>query len=241
MNNILDAAPKITGLMTFQKRLSVLGADVSNLNDVFLEMFFIAVIGFMVGGMINIYAFHGSQRKNALLDYLAFYYKDIKYVGVELLCILALMLLYAKWGLNGQFIGNSVLLFFLIAAAAVDIQKKIIPNKLILTGSAAGVLMLPVNDRVTWLSALLAVLLIGGMLWIVAVISKGGFGLGDVKLLGCIGLFLGLEQTLSALVLSLLLSAAWGLVLITVKRSNKNKQIPFAPFVLVGTFMAILL
>ena len=71
--------------------------------------------------------------------------------------------------------------------------------------------------------------------------TKGDLGMGDVKLFACVGLYLGLEKVMQAMFYSAILSGIIGIVLIIISVSNKKKIMPFAPFMLVGTLVAILL
>jgi leader peptidase (prepilin peptidase)/N-methyltransferase len=66
-----------------------------------------------------------------------------------------------------------------------------------------------------------------------------GMGLGDVKLAGLMGLFLGFPQILVAFYLAFLTGATVGVILILVKRKKMKSQIAFGPFLVVATFMAL--
>lgn len=73
--------------------------------------------------------------------------------------------------------------------------------------------------------------------------SRGGFGLGDVKLGGVIGLGLGLAgatTAASAFVLGFLIGALWSLGLIVTRRAGLRTHIPFGPFMLVGAWIVVL-
>lgn len=201
----------------------------------------IAIIGLMAGSVINLYVFGTSETKHRLPAYFGLFYKRSEYIVTELLSITLLLLLYRKYQLSGQLLSYSILLLLLTAAAVIDIRKQIIPDKLVLAGFAVGLIMLFINDHINWLSAVLAVIIVSGPLLLISVVTKEAIGMGDVKLLTFTGIFLGLEKIVSALMLSLFLSGAVGLILITIKLSNRSKKIPFAPFVLVGTLLVMLL
>ena len=64
-------------------------------------------------------------------------------------------------------------------------------------------------------------------------------GVGDVKLAFFMGLFLGFPKILVALFLSFLIGAAIGLGLVTVGKKTLKSEVPFAPFLVTGTFLAM--
>jgi leader peptidase (prepilin peptidase)/N-methyltransferase len=77
-----------------------------------------------------------------------------------------------------------------------------------------------------------------------ALIYPAGIGWGDVKLSGVLGLYLGwlgVGPLVAGLFLGYLLAALVGLVLLAARRATRRSQIPFGPFLLGGTLIAILL
>src|SRR6266545_2115990 len=81
------------------------------------------------------------------------------------------------------------------AAAAIDLHHRIIPNRILypsLAAFAVAVAALWVAGRgVSLAGAAMGLLAYGGALLVVAVVSRSGMGMGDVKLAGLVGLVLG--------------------------------------------------
>jgi leader peptidase (prepilin peptidase) / N-methyltransferase len=76
-----------------------------------------------------------------------------------------------------------------------------------------------------------------------ALIYPAGVGLGDVKLSGIIGLYLGwlgVRPLVGGLFLGYVLAAVVGLALLATRRANRKTQVPFGPFLLAGALIAIL-
>ena len=69
-------------------------------------------------------------------------------------------------------------------------------------------------------------------------ISRGGLGEGDVKLTPCLGLWLGFENTLVALLLSFVIGAIIGLAYMRLKNKKMNFAIPFGPFLCLGALIS---
>lgn len=79
------------------------------------------------------------------------------------------------------------------------------------------------------------------MLLLVYFISKGGVGMGDVKLLGTVGSYVGISSIMPVAFLTVLVSAFYSIALLLLKKISLKEEIPFAPFVLAGTILTIAL
>ena len=132
------------------------------------------------------------------------------------------------------------IIILLAAAAIIDIRKKRIPDKLVLAGTVAGLAFVLIDPQREFLSSILGGATAGLVLLLIHYITKGGLGLGDVKLFGCSGIFLGLEGTVSAMLISAVLSGLFSMVLICLNPDNKKSEIPFAPFILAGVLAVII-
>lgn len=137
-------------------------------------------------------------------------------------------------------VSNVVVFILLIAASIIDIRERRIPDILIIAGVVAGFILKLYNPEHGVVDGL-----VGGstavlVLLLIYYSTKGGIGLGDVKLFGCIGVYLGLESTVSAMLIAAFLSGLFSLVLICLNRDNRKREIPFAPFIMAGALAAII-
>ncbi len=73
----------------------------------------------------------------------------------------------------------------------------------------------------------------------VAISKEKWMGMGDAQLVILLGLICGWPQILLALMLSFAFGAIIGVSLVFFKKKKMNSQIPFAPFLIVGTFVTI--
>jgi leader peptidase (prepilin peptidase)/N-methyltransferase len=90
----------------------------------------------------------------------------------------------------------------------------------------------------------LAALAATGGLLVLALISPRGMGMGDVKLAGLLGLYLGWlgwPVVLTGLFLGFLVQALLGLALLAVRRVDRRTELPFGPALLAGALAAALL
>jgi len=90
------------------------------------------------------------------------------------------------------------------------------------------------------LSGLLASVLAGGFFFAIVVITKGtGMGGGDMKLAFLMGLVLGWPKILAALFLAFTAGAICGIIFVIAKKKALKSAIPFGPFLVLGTFIAL--
>lgn len=98
----------------------------------------------------------------------------------------------------------------------------------------------PFRYSLTTLAALVGL----ALLLAIHLVNPRGMGMGDVKLAGILGLylgFLGVRQVLFGLFLGFLLGAAGGILLIVTGIRSRRDHIPFAPFLAAGAILAVLL
>jgi leader peptidase (prepilin peptidase)/N-methyltransferase len=125
----------------------------------------------------------------------------------------------------------------LIPLVVIDLQQQIIPDQLNMTGAIAGLLAIVASD-ITFINALIGAFIGGGLMLLIAVISRGGMGGGDIKMMAWVGLFLGWKLTLLALFLSFLIGGLGSLILILFGIKKRKDFIPFGPFLAIGGFTA---
>lgn len=89
-------------------------------------------------------------------------------------------------------------------------------------------------------AALSCALSTGGFMCLVRLFSRGGLGLGDVKLAAVIGLYLGYRDTLLALFLAFLFGGLVATFLLLTHRADYQSRLPFGPFLTAGTLVAML-
>ena len=137
---------------------------------------------------------------------------------------------------------RAVLIFVLVPCALIDIERRIIPNRI--TGPAAivAVLLGLALDTAGEPQRLLWAAVAGGFLLIAALANPAGMGMGDVKLLGVMGLFLG-RPVVVGLLVALLGSIVAAVVI--ARRSGvrvaRKTGLPFGPYLAAGGIVAALM
>jgi leader peptidase (prepilin peptidase)/N-methyltransferase len=162
-----------------------------------------------------------------------------RYPLVELLCGLLYIFLYHQFGCSLQSLVFTLLATALLIVSFIDLAHKIVPDVItlpgILAGMVASVLLTPVGLG----NAFIGLCLGGGLFFLIAVLSRGGMGGGDIKLVAMIGAFLGWQAVLVTIFMGALLGAVVGISLMLLKQKSRKDPIPFGPFLALGAFVAM--
>jgi leader peptidase (prepilin peptidase)/N-methyltransferase len=184
-----------------------------------------------------------------------------RYPAVELLSGILWLLAGVKFGLSLTTIFCVVFFYLLMLLAFIDWDTMHLPNTLVgllfvvgmlgaglsqLTGLPAVPLLAMGGG---WLaqplvSALVGAVLSGGILLAVGVVyslirKTQGFGMGDAKLLGTIGVFLGVYGLLAAFIATLL-GAVYGVISARRSEEGGKHKFPFGPFIVAGAVLTTL-
>ena len=163
-----------------------------------------------------------------------------RYPLVELLTGLIFYLGYISIGELHLLIKYLVLFSLLIIISFIDIDRQLIPNQLVLAILVWGIGWQLLAPELSWQQSLLGAILGGGILLLIAVISKGGMGGGDIKLMFAAGLVLGGRFTVLALFIACVIGAFVGGFLLATGIKKRKEPIPFGPFLAMGIFTASL-
>jgi prepilin signal peptidase PulO-like enzyme (type II secretory pathway) len=171
-----------------------------------------------------------------------------QYPVVELLTGLLFAGVFWKYGLAGllsnlpAIIISLILMALFVAITVYDIKHKIIPDGLIIAFGVVSLVNIFSTIHAHFLWPLLAGPILALPLFLIWLFSKGRLmGLGDPKLVLCIGWFLGLRLGLTAVILAFWSGALYGLVLMALSHFkwhglniSRKSELPFAPFLILG-------
>ena len=87
---------------------------------------------------------------------------------------------------------------------------------------------------ITGAGIFLLITLIGGL-----IAGKEAMGFGDVKLMGALGIFFGLSNIIAITLMSFLIGAVLSIFLLATKIRKTDEYIPFGPFIVIATFIAM--
>ncbi len=169
-----------------------------------------------------------------------------RYPSVELLtaALSALVIWHLGSGVAG--ISGLILLWMLIAMSFIDLDTQLLPDELTLPLMWLGLLInldgtfVPLRDAVIGAAAGYV------FLWLVywmffAATGKEGIGYGDFKLLAALGAWMGWMLLPLIVLLSSVVGATVGLLMIAFKRHHRDSPIPFGPFLATAGLLALLI
>ena len=226
-------------------------------NDVHILIYVvIAVAGFFIGKFVN-------WCNYSLPEYKKVFSKDIfktreldgykPNLLLSLITMFIYILLLYVLGIERTFLGNLELIKYLIltpmllSAFIIDYKLQIIPNRLNMTMFEIGIILMFLAGifnaniaidmffgMVTGAGIFLTITLIGGL-----IAGKEAMGMGDVKLMGALGLYYGLQSIVVISVLAFLIGAIGSVIYMIINRKNANAYIPFGPFIVVSSVITI--
>ncbi|KXG76026.1 Type 4 prepilin-like proteins leader peptide-processing enzyme [Fervidicola ferrireducens] len=163
-----------------------------------------------------------------------------RYVAVELLTGVVFAVLFWHFGLSASLLKYLFLSCILIAASFIDLEHYVIPDRLLLAGLLGAAVLWPLAGDVEIWYSLIGSVVAGGFLLAVAVASKGGMGMGDVKLAAVTGIYLGWPKAVLALFFATVSGGLVAVLLLILGVKGKKDAIPFGPFIAVGTLASVL-
>lgn len=145
-----------------------------------------------------------------------------------------------RFGTSLELFPAVVFISLLIIVAVTDIHFMLIPNRILiffLPFLAAARLISPLDS---WYAGLLGAAAGFLFLAVIAAITHGGVGGGDIKLFAVIGFVLGVKMLAAAFFFSVLIGALYGAAAVLTGRLAKRQPLPFAPAIAAGSILAYL-
>lgn len=220
------------------------------INDVHILFYVLfAFVGGFIGQVIDYLNIVFLNERKVISKESFKKYKETFKVNYKLIIVnscLYVALLY-KFGMNLDFLRFAILTPMLISAFIVDYKIQIIPNRLNFTMFEVGIIFAFIFGiqnlnlakdmflgMITGGGIFLLITLIGGL-----IAGKEAMGLGDVKLMGALGLFFGWYKILIISILAFLIGAIISIIVLIVRKNREDGYIPFGPFIVVATFITI--
>jgi leader peptidase (prepilin peptidase) / N-methyltransferase len=162
-----------------------------------------------------------------------------RYPLVEALTALLCAGAVLRHGSAATIVLSVALILIVIPSALIDLEHRIIPNKLTALGAALAVVLGLALDPSGEPQRLIAGAGAGGFLLLAALAHPGGMGMGDVKLAAVMGLFLG-SAVVPAIFVALVAGVLLGVAVIARKGPQEGRKtaIPFGPFLAFGAVVA---
>ena len=163
-----------------------------------------------------------------------------RYPLVELATALVFAAVVAVRGFDDDLVLELPFVAALIALAAIDFDHKLLPNKIVYPLAAYGVIATLLVDRDDLVENLIAGAGAFAFLLLAVIAYPRGMGMGDVKLAGAMGLYLGLAVIPALLVAFLTGSIVGGVMIAREGAAARKKAVPFGVFLALGGIVGVL-
>lgn len=181
----------------------------------------------------------------------------LQYPLVEVLTSLVLLLCFSRIGLSPRAISSSSFIVLMLLVGIIDWKHMVIPNSLVISGLVIGLVLRWVFEPASLLLALVSGAAAFSMMLMIRmagnrVLGKESMGMGDVKLTGVLGLFLGFDGFLVSLWCAAILGMMFGLRMrfnpyFPAARNGTGKdelsvdgRIPFGTFLAIASSIVVL-
>lgn len=165
---------------------------------------------------------------------------SIRYPFVEAMNGLGYLFLVHQFGLSWIWLAYALLYSSLLAVTFIDLDHQIVPDVITLPGLVIGVIISSTILPTGLINSLIGLFLGGGLFYLVALISRGGMGGGDIKLIAMIGAFAGWKAVLLTIFISAFTGSVLGIILMIFKGKSRKYPVPFGPFLALGAMISIL-
>ena len=225
-------------------------------NDVNIGYYIlIAILGLFVGEFVNLINKRLPEEKKVFSKESFKEYKanfKPNYFLMILTALIYIVIMY-RFGISKNFIENLnlikyiILTPFLISTFVIDFNHQIIPNRLVLTMFEIGLIftfIYGLSDVAISFNMFLGMITGGGLFLIITLLGglvygKEAMGMGDVKFMGALGLYFGFANIIIITLISFLVGAILSIILLATKIKKTDEYIPFGPFIVIATFVAI--
>lgn len=144
----------------------------------------------------------------------------------------------AVFGVGFRLVVALVFILVLVALAGTDFEYRVLPNVIVGPAAAVGFVLSAFSRPDWWWVYPLAALVIAGLLFVLALIYPGGMGMGDVKMGGMLGAFLGPYAALALFLGALTGAIASGILMATGKMPRRS-ALPFGVFMSFGGLVTL--
>jgi leader peptidase (prepilin peptidase)/N-methyltransferase len=179
-----------------------------------------------------------------------------RYPLVEAMAASGFALLVHRFGISLPTLLYMLFFSVLVVLAFIDLEHQILPDMITLWGIPLGLILSLLPDVVAsvglplrqifhllkpgFVSSMVGLALGGGLFYLVAFLSRGGMGGGDIKLAAMIGSFLGWQRLLLTIFLATLSGSTVGIFLLALGLKGRKDPIPFGPFLALGATLSLL-
>ena len=172
---------------------------------------------------------------------------SVRYPLVEFLNAALYAAVLWRFGLEWYTAVYCIFCSALILITFIDLDFQIIPDRITLPGIPialiAGSLLMPDPfvgfSLLGFKASIIGFLVGGGLFYAIAVLSRGGMGGGDIKMMAMVGALMGWKSVLLTTFVGSLTGAVFGIFIMIAQGKGRKTKIPFGPFLAVGSLVTL--
>ncbi len=170
---------------------------------------------------------------------------SIRYPLVELACGLFSAVIAWQFGVSWEALAMLVLTWGLLSMSLIDADHQILPDVLVLPLLWLGLILNSFSlftslSEALW-GAVIGYMSLWSIFWLFKLITgKEGMGYGDFKLLALIGAWGGWQVLPLTILLSSVLGAVIGIIILRLQRNGYSNPIPFGPYLAAAGWVALI-
>ncbi len=162
-----------------------------------------------------------------------------RYPLVEAVNGVAYGVIVARYGVSWEALAVAAFVSALLVITLIDLDYQIIPDRISLPGIPLAWLTAVGLGSLTWFDATLGAVLPAALFLAVFFLSRGGMGLGDVKLVAMIGAFLGWQLALLTILAAAISGSLVGVAMMLFQGKGRKTAVPFGPFLSLGAVVSL--
>ncbi|WP_226583395.1 prepilin peptidase [Halobacillus litoralis] len=162
----------------------------------------------------------------------------VAYPLVELITGGLFLYAYLTFGWSADLLGALLLLSLAVIVTVSDLKYMVIPDRLLLFFGAAFLGFRYIKPLDPWYSSVLGAVAGFVLIFLIILISRGGMGAGDMKLLGVLGILLGFKMTMLTFFLATLIGTCVSLILLSTGIIGRKDPFPFGPSIMAGAVIS---
>jgi len=145
---------------------------------------------------------------------------------------------YYQLGFTLELVVALLFISLLVIITVSDIAYMLIPDKILLFFLIPLIVLRVFEPLSPWWDSIVGAVVGFGVLFLIAIVSKGGMGGGDIKLFFVIGLVLGWVPTLLTLFLASIIGTVIGVISLRRTKQGRKTPIPFGPSIAIAAIIA---
>ena len=160
------------------------------------------------------------------------------YPVMELVTGLLFAFAYYQIGFHLELVVALLFISLLVIITVSDIAYMLIPDKILLFFLIPLIVLRVIEPLNPWWDSIVGAFVGFGVLFLIAIVSKGGMGGGDIKLFFVIGVVLGWVPTLLTLFLASIIGTVIGVISLKRTKQGRKTPIPFGPSIAIAAIIA---